>query len=247
MWQVIEKLIIVKRRCKWPLKRILEAIRYVVKTGVQWRNLPGDYPPWQTVYWYFIKWKENGTLDLIHMTLLNLARVKMGRKGSPSVAIVDSKSASMTAYGNDAKGFDGNKKIKGRKRQLMVDTLGFIMDVAVHAANIHDSVGGQILLHQVYKEKRYDYHRLKTIYADRAYIGDIVTIAKQYKWELRTVKKIGHRKDDKVIPKSWIVERTIAWLDCFRRLARDYERLANTSEAMIKLAMIFILIKRIDC
>jgi putative transposase len=126
----------------------------------------------------------------------------------------------------------------------MVDTNGFIMEVVVHAANTHDSIGGKELLNRIFEERRYDYSRLKKIYADQGYRGAIIELAKEYKWDFEVVQRDANG-GFKVLPKRWIVERTFAWFDNFRRLARDYERLASTSEAMIKWAAIIMIHKRI--
>lgn len=218
---------------------------YVVKTGCQWRQLPEEYPPWITVYWYFCKWKRDGTLDAIKKTLHRLLRKKLEKKEGPSVGIIDSQSARMTAIGSEDKGIDGHKRVKGRKRQIVVDTLGYVMSVVVHAANIHDSEGGKQLLDRLYHEERWDYGGLTKLYADQGYRGILVELVNQCGWQLDIVER---NKEDgfAVKPKRWIVERTFAWFDNFRRLARDYERLAESSEAMIKWVMVFLLAKRIS-
>lgn len=226
-----------QRKSKWPLRSIVEGILYVVKTGCQWRHLPAKYPPWITVYWYFNKWKNNGTIDCIYKMLHRMLRKASGRKESPSVGIIDSQSVRMTSIGNTDKGTDGYKKVKGRKRQIIVDTQGWLITAFVHAANLNDIDGGKLLLNHFYHEERKDYERLSVLYADQGYRGPIISeLANQYGWKLDIVER--HRSDGFIIkPKRWIVERTIAWFDNYRRLSKDYERLASSSEAMIKWAM----------
>jgi len=138
-WQIIESLLNTRRKPKWDLRNIWEAICYVTRTGCQWRLLPMDYPPWQTVYWYFRRWTMDGTIEIAHQEIRKSVRKNQGRNESASMGIIDSCSVRMNATSGIDRGIDGNKKIKGLKRHVIVGSLGLVIDVVVHAANIHDS------------------------------------------------------------------------------------------------------------
>lgn len=229
-WQVIGKLFKGKRKPKWEYKSIWESICYVTKTGCQWRMLRGN-APWITVYYYFERWKRDGTIEQAHDMLRKAVRKLYGKKASASVGIIDSASVRMGCTGGNArKGIDGNKKVKGSKRHIVTDTLGLIVCLSVHAAHIHDSKGAKEVFEKLYA-LRNDEHRLTKIFADGGYQGEL---GKWVKTNLNMNMKIVKRNEtDKweVLPKRWIVERTFAWLMNYRRLAMDYERLAESVEA----------------
>lgn len=223
-------------------RELLNAIFYVVKTSCQWRNLPKDFAPWRTVYHYFRLWKINGFLEKVHDHLREHLRQLEGRKAQPSAAIIDSQTVKSTEV-SEERGYDAGKKINGRKRHILVDTIGLILMVIVLPANLQDRDAAHQLLGAFFarKTKRTVQH----IWADGGYTGTLVEKAKKA-W--RCVIEIVKRSElhtFKVLPRRWVVERTFGWLGRSRRLSRDYERQAATGETMVRLAMIRLMIARI--
>jgi putative transposase len=242
-WQFIEHLFNNERKRKHCLRSILDAIFYLLKTGCQWRMLPKEYGPWQSVYYYYRKWKGDSLIEEVLDFLRAHERKKHGKEKTPSVAIIDSQSVKTASKAID-KGYDGNKKIKGRKRHIAVDTLGILLAVVVHSATVHDSQKAMELLDKL---KHY-FHRLKVIFADSAYIGELIEkVKKAFGWTLIVIKRNSQQNKPGFtpLPKRWIVERTFGWFERQRRLAKDYEYLTDTSETMVQLAMIRILLNRI--
>jgi putative transposase len=220
-------------------REICNAILYVVRGGCAWRLLPHDLPPWQTVYGYFRAWRRDGTWQRLHDRLRTAVRVAAGRQPQPSAAILDSQSVKTTARGG-VRGYDAGKKVNGRKRHLLVDTLGLLLLVVVHAANLQDRDGAKLVCLRAKRQ----YPRLRLIWADGGYRGQLVRwVATLCHWTLAIVKQ--HGTGFQVLPKRWIVERTFAWLLRFRRLSKDYEFLTETSEAMIQVAMIDLMVRRL--
>jgi putative transposase len=239
-WQVIAENLNSNRKRRYELREIVNGILYLVKTGCQWRLLPSDFPKWQSVYYYFAKWKKDGTIETIHESMVEKIRVKVGKKEEPTVGILDSQSVKTTDVSCSETGFDAGKRIKGRKRSIIVDTLGLILCVAVHSAGIQDRNGGLPVIEKL-KEK---WKRIVKIFADGGYDG---TLIQKVKDKCGYVLEIVRKKESnvfEVLPKRWIVERTIAWINNSRRMSKDYERYTDTSEAMIQLAAIRIMLKR---
>lgn len=229
-----------KRNRKHSLKEILGAIIYINKTGCQWRMLPSEFPKWQLVYYYFQKWKREGVFEEILEDIRNVVRTKLGRDTSPSVGIIDSQSVKSASYGGECKGIDGNKKINGRKRHIITDTNGLLLSVVVHAANEYDGKKA----FDVIRTLKNRFERMKTIFADGGYRGE--ELAKKLKDELHYDLEITLRSDKstefKPLPKRWVVERSFAWLNGFRRLSKDYEKLTETCETMIIIAFTCLMI-----
>ncbi len=204
--------------------------------------LPSNFAPWESVYYYFRKWKNEGVieelLDHIHLSVRKL----VGKSGSPSMGIIASRSARTSHHVDPVKGIDGNKKIKGRKQHIVVDTLGFPMSIAVHEANIHDSKGAP----QVIDRLAFKFPRLVKILADGGYRGNLAEWMKdKYGWMLEVVIRPDECPSKfQVLPKRWIVERSFAWLENFRRLTIDYEYYAETAEAMVQLAFCKIMLNK---
>jgi len=227
------------------IRRVLDAIFYVVKTGCHWRLLPSDFPPWRTVYGYFARWRDNGFLLKLHNILVKKVRRHEGKKASSTIAIIDSQSVKTGKMGGE-RGYDGGKKVKGRKRHIVVDSLGLLTAVKVTAANVHDSVGGQMLVRRL--AKRFGAKAPRKIYADGTYGGNPFKAFVEEK--LGAVMEVAANVAMKVkafvpIKKRWLVERTFAWLGDYRRLDKDHERHTESSVAMIRLAMIRLMLRRL--
>jgi putative transposase len=221
-----------------PIDRrwLLDAVFYVNRTGCQWRNLPHDFPKWKTVYNNYWKWRNDGTWKRIHDALVCQVRIAADREPTPTAAIIDSSSAKTTEVGGVQRGYDAGKKVSGRKRHILVDTLGLIISVVVHAASIQDQEGAKLVLQNITDV----YERLKVIFGDSAYKRNGLP---QWVWEnlgciLQPVLRPVDAEGFVVLPKRWIVERTFAWLGRYRRHSKDYERNPDSSVAMIHISMI---------
>ncbi len=241
-WMTILDILKDKRKRKHTLREIFDAIFYLLKTGCQWRMIPSDFPSWKLVYYYFTKWKNDGTIELIHELLRDKTRTKVGRNESPSIAIIDSQSVKTTRSGGICRGIDGGKKTKGRKRHIIVDTMGLLLAVIVHAANEHDSKSAPFVI----AELRGRFYRLVKIIADGGYRGELIdNTRKTFGWIIEIVLRKDATKKFEVLPKRWIVERTFAWFESYRRLSKDFEFQTETSQVMIQLAMIKLMLNRI--
>jgi len=250
-WTLVEPFIPPARRggCKRKtnMREALNAILYLLSTGCQWRYLPKDFPPRSTVYRYFCDWGLDGTLDRIHDGLYEKCRAQAGRDASPSAAIIDSQSVKSGEKGGasiDPHGFDAGKNIKGKKRHVLVDTQGLLMQAAVHSASIQDRDGGVLLLATLFG--RFPY--LEKLFADSAYQGpifadELAKILTRVKIEI--VKRSDQAKGFVTLPKRWIVERTIAWLNRCRRLAKDWENLNVTALIFLRFASIRLMLRRL--
>ncbi|MFC9855922.1 IS5 family transposase [Streptomyces prasinus] len=224
------------------LREILNAILYVDRTGVQWRYLPHDFPPWETVYGYFAKWQKDGVFAQLNGLLRELVRQKEGRRGSPSACVIDAQSVkTSTSVPAASQGTDAGKKIVGRKRSIVTDTLGLLLAVLVTAASVQDSVAGTRLLGQVAA----DHPTVRKVWVDGGYRKHFVEHAATLGIDLEIVQRIPGTKGFTPIPKRWAVERTYGWLMLHRCLARDYETLPARSEAMIHLAMTDLMARRL--
>jgi putative transposase len=238
-WAKIEK-IFDNRKRQHSLRCILNALFYITKGGIQWRMLPKEYPKWQLVYYYFRKWTSEGLIEELHELLHSICRKQAGREESPSLGLIDSQSVKTFSMTME-KGYDGGKKIQGRKRHLVTDTMGFIMAVAVHSAAIQDREGAKAVIEQL----RYRFPRLKKILADGGYTGALIEwVLKGFGWTLEIVYKVMGINGFNVLPKRWIVEKTFGWFNFNRRLAKDYELNIECSTAFIHIAMIRIMLNR---
>ena len=222
---------------EYTWREILNAIFYVVKNGCVWRALPHDFPSWQTAYYYFREFQTDGLWEKINLIIREAIRRKKGKEPQASAMIIDSQSAK-SSEGGEELGYDGGKRVNGRKRNIIVDTLGLLVLVKVTAANLQDVYAGRDLLEEL-SQKPELLARLEAIFADGGYRGELVDwVTEKLAATLKIVLKSEGQKGFQVLPKRWVVERTFAWLSRNRRLARDYERLPETSEAFIYIAMI---------
>jgi transposase len=228
------------------LWEILNALFYLLVEGVRWRSLPGDFPPWQTVYTYFRNWRKDGTWLKIHDHLREWTRIEQDRHPSPSEAIIDSQSVKSAAMVSASVGYDAGKKIKGRKRFVTVDTLGLVLRVLVTAASEPEREGGKQVLKRV-KQMDKKVSRLMTIWVDGGFDGApfMMWVMDACRWFVQVVLRPEQTKGFLLLKKRWVVERTFGWLMGCRRLVRDYELLPETSETLIYLAMIRIMVRRL--
>ena len=222
-------------------REVLNAILYITKTGVQWRYLPHDFPDWQSVYSYFRQWKKDGTLKFLHDALRGKVRKKAGRTQQPTAGVLDSQSVK-TDVEAETRGYDANKKLKGRKRHLLVDTLGLVLVAWMSTADVQDRDATAAVLPLAAEQ----FPTLQKVWADAAYQGPrVAAVAAQAGLQVEIVKRSDSQPGFVVQAKRWIVERTFGWLSRERRLARDYERKEESSEAFIYLGMSRLMLGRL--
>jgi putative transposase len=232
------------RPAKYTWRAILNGIFYVVKNGCVWRALPHEYPPWQTVYHYFSRFRQTEKWAELNQVIREAVRVKEGRQPQASAMIIDSQSVK-SAEGGEKRGFDGGKKVSGRKRNLIVDTLGLVVLAKVTAANVQDVHAGKQTFQELMNRPDQT-QRLQVIFADGGYRGELVAWVKEnLHADLSIVLKKELHRGFQALPKRWIIERTNAWISRNRRLARDNERLVTSDEAFIYAAMIRLGLRRL--
>lgn len=246
-WLIIEPLIPPakhggRRRTVCP-REVLCAIFYVLRSGCAWRLLPHDFPPWNTVYGYFRTWQKEQVWEAINDALREAVRLEAGREAQPSMALIDSQSVKTSSVAGE-RGLDPFKSVKGRKRHILVDTMGLLLAVVVHTANTQDRKGARWVLARALAK---GFERLELILADGGYESQPLLdwLAAQIHWVFALVKRPEGQKGFVVQAQRWVVERTFAWLGRYRRLSKDYEVLPESSEAFIYLAMIHLMLRRL--
>lgn len=252
-WEILEPLIPpispLAVNIRYTRREIVNGICYVLRSGCPWRMLPHDLPAWGAVYYYFRKWRNEGIWDTIQKALLKRVREAKGRDEEPSAAVIDSQSIKTSAVRGPEKGFDMGKKIWGRKRHVLVDTQGNLMDAKVTAASDSDLAGSKKLLEPL-KDR---FSRMSLLWGDSHYGGTLVQwLDEHLGWKVEVVRGLGTVPDADIstrepkekpskpgfqlLPRRWVVERSIAWITRWRRLCRDHEGLPESSEAFIKLS-----------
>ena len=248
-WEIIETIIsdldpyTTGRPRTTDLREIMNAIFYINKTGCPWRYLPKDFPSYKLVNYYYNKWTDNGMLEKINTALRHRLREKRGHNQDPTGAIIDSQSVKGTPESYIDSGFDGGKLVKGRKRHIVVDTMGCVIVVWVHAANIFDGKAARWIIEYLFSLL----HTIKIIWADSAYSGAELFdwVFSQFNCVLEVVRKEKGIQGFHVLPRRWVVERTFAWLIRSRRLNKDYERKPSSSKAQVYLASCRLLLRQI--
>lgn len=246
-WGIIERLLPVEhngpgRPIELDMRQVVDAIFYVVRTSCQWENLPKDYPNYNSVYYHYRKWCKDGTWQRINRALRKQERRRRDRDEDPSAGVIDTQSVKTTEAGGE-RSYDAAKKVNGRKRHIIVDTVGNLLEVVVHAAGIQDYHGAKPLLLKLTETVS----SLKRIWADGIYEkgGLVDWVHETLNIVLDIVKRDPDQVGFKVLPRRWVVERTFAWLGRYRRLSKDYEKCTRSSEGVVYIASIHTMLKRI--
>jgi putative transposase len=244
-WHLIEDLIPKARPGGRPrsldMRKVVDAILYITVTGAQWRMLPRECPKWKSVYHYFRAWRLSGDWQRIHDTLRSLLRRRSGRHKHPTAGALDSQSVK-TSGSPGVRGYDSGKRVKGRKRHILVDTLGLLLAIVVTPASVQDRDGARLLLRQLPGSAK----KLRLIWVDGGYRGQLLDwVTAHFHFRLQPVLRSDDQRSFVLLPHRWVVERTFAWITAHRRLAKDYETLPSTSETFVYIAMTRLMLKRL--
>ena len=241
-WNAISPFFNLQRKRKVDLRQVMDAILWLLRTGTQWRNLGPHWPHWQAVYYYFNQWKSNGTLEQMNIALNQLDRQRQGRDPNPSVLCIDSQSVKLAPFIHEFRGIDANKRINGRKRQFVVDTQGRLWAADVHAANQGDGPAGVEVIGVILWGAA---ERLEKVYGDQAYNGVFKTALAEWSIDFEKASRAESATGFVPVAKRWVVERSIAWTNFFRRLVKDYEYTVSSSINWLYLANIQLMLQRI--
>ncbi|WP_409197225.1 IS5 family transposase [Chroococcidiopsis cubana] len=249
-WKILAPLIPAPKKGGHPrttdMRAVCNAIYYQLKTGCQWELLPRDFPPPSTVYSYYRKWQQRGVWEQINHTLRDQVRRQMDKSTQPTAVAADSQSVKTTGKKGEVYGFDGNKRVKGRKRLILVDSLGLLLKVVVTEANAGERVIAAYALMSLLEERLEVLQRVKVLWVDAGYDGDCFALAVWLMIQARVEVIHRSKPEFEVLPKRWVVERTFGWLNWYRRLSKDYERLPEMSEAAIYAVMTRIMLRRLS-
>jgi transposase len=249
-WELIREMIPAAktggRPRKTDMREVINALLYILCAGCAWRMLPHDFPKWPTVYEYFRNWKADQTLEMMHDKLRKYVRVMEGHHPDPSASALDSQSVPTATMVHEEVGYDAGKKIKGRKRHLLVDTLGLMLSIVVTAASVPEREGARKVLAKTHQQRE-KYPRLVRIWVDGGYRGEefLRWVMDTYMWALEVVLRPREGQGFILLPRRWVVERTFGWFNWCRRLNKDYEYSTSSSEAFIYIAMIRIVLRRL--
>lgn len=243
-WKIIKEYLPIQRKRVYSLRSVIDAIFWYLRLGAQWRNLPDNFPDWRSVYYYFRRWKSDGTLENINYALNCLERKRMGKKSTPAMFCIDSQSIKTAPFVKEEKGIDGNKKVNGRKRHIITDTLGLVWAVLVHAANKADGV----MAEKVVTPLQGYMHRMKKILADEAYKIRFMNWVSENLLGVDLELSSKPPGTDGFVPVKWrwVSERAFGSFNFFRRLDKDHEKTTESSEAWVLWQNCQIILNRLD-
>lgn len=237
-------------RTPLELRQVINAILYAMRSGCSWGLLPNDYPNHKSVYHYYNTWSKEGIWEKIHVKLVKKVRKKAGRKKRPTASSIDSQSIKTTQVGGPGRGFDAGKGVKGRKRFILVDTLGLLLAANVVGANVSEKAGAKLLIEKIQATQwlKKLCCRLELVWVDAGYQGDDLYdwVANLTGWLWQVVKRSDDKKQFVLLPRRWVVERSFAWLSFSRRLSKDYEKLPRNSESALYVAMLPLMLRRLS-